>query len=83
MARRAGQASVPLCHTRGRLLDLHDAEMDKLLAPFKHATKEQQRTKSAKYERPTDGADDWRGFKAADAAADLLPISTDKRAALL
>jgi hypothetical protein len=82
MARRAGQASVPLCHTRGRLIDLHDAEMDKLLAPFKHNTKEKQRAKPAKDERPAGGADDWRGFKAADAAADLLPISTDKRADL-
>ena len=34
MTRRAGQESVPLCHTRGRLIDLEDAEIKNLLAPF-------------------------------------------------
>ena len=86
MTRKAGQAPVPLCHTRGRLLDIDDPEIQKLLAPFKGAPegdKEQhakaKRSKSCSPDRSA-CSDDWRGFKAADAAASLLPSVTDKRA---
>jgi hypothetical protein len=85
MTRKAGKAPVPLCHMRGRLLDLEDAGTQKLLAPFKSASEGEEkprakakRSKSPSPDRPAH-SNDWRGFKAADAAASLLPSVTDKR----
>lgn len=80
MTRRVGREPVPLCHTCGRLLDLDDAETQTRLAPFK-VTARQKPSARAKHSEGNCSvtSHDWRGFKAADAAADLLSNVTDKR----
>jgi len=77
--RKTGQDPVPLCHMGGRVINLDDPEFQKLLAPFKEGTKEKPH-KSISLTDNEAASEGWRGFKAADAAADLLPSITDKRA---
>jgi len=79
MTRKAGQERVPLRHVQGRLLDLGDPEIENLLAPFRNAAPKKESARTERTGSSSGTSDDWRGFKAADAAADKLPSVTDKR----
>lgn len=81
MTFRAGQSPIPLSRSQGRLLDLENAEIQTLLAPFKAACQgeKQQRRDRTKTSHNPGPAKGWCGFKAADAAAALLPSITDKQ----
>lgn len=88
MTRKKGMEPVPLCQVNGRLLDLEDPEAKRLLSPFQGSsgrrnseTAGAQRSKRSSQAHSQSGRtrNDWRGFKAADAAAAFLPSVTDKR----
>jgi Family of unknown function (DUF5906) len=83
MTRKKGIEPVPLVHVEGRLLDLDDPGIKALLDPFKISSEkpDHQRPKRSSSARSQahDATNDWRGFKAADAAADMLANATDKR----
>lgn len=85
---KEGADVPPLRHIAGKPLDLSAPETEMLLAPFratrpKLARKAKRQQKSASGERSAkqtrSATGHWNGFQAADAAADLLPDTTDKR----
>ena len=88
MTCKEGSEPVPARWVSGKLLNLADpviaGQLASLKGPRRNSNKKPDRaTRSATASRTnfesTRAADDWRGFKAADAAANLLPSVTDKR----
>lgn len=89
MSYRWGTQKVPLCHVPGTPLDLAAPEIVDLLARFKtprandHSTTANGRSKSQQRSQSSTASGsfsyDWLGFLAADAAADTLLNTYDKR----
>ena len=86
---KTGAEKIPLRHIVGQPLDLTALETEQLLAPYRttrfeqSGKKKQDRGQSTSEARsakqPDSSSRNWKGFQAADAAADLLPSVTDKR----
>lgn len=83
MTRKKGAKPVSPVHVKGHLFDLDDPQVQALLEPFMSSSvkPDQQRPdrSSKTHSQGQHTINDWRGFKAADAAAKLLPSTTDKR----